>query len=184
MIISLDDLKDLLKITKSDNDEWMQFRLDAIETMIVNKTNNKFINPNTKICDYLKFENNQIIGVGINFVNMGYSQGNDIVVFNSKFNDGHYIIESVNDNTLTLTTNVKSEESNASIGVVNYPYDIISGVVKLMDYDIKMADKIGVKSETISRYSVTYYDMNSSENVEGFPSALLAFIKKYKKMGW
>lgn len=47
-----------------------------------------------------------------------------------------------------------------------------------------MAGKIGIKSETISRMSTTYYDMTATENTDGYPSALLSFLKKYEKMRW
>ena len=68
--------------------------------------------------------------------------------------------------------------------LVEYPADILSGVVKLLKYDAKMGDKLGLKSESVSRMSKTYYDVNASENIEGYPAALMSFLDKYKELRW
>ena len=39
----------------------------------------------------------------------------------------------------------------------------------------------GVKSETLSRYSVTYFDQDANNQVMGYPVALLGFLKPYMK---
>lgn len=70
------------------------------------------------------------------------------------------------------------------VTLVNYPPDIKRGVKKLIQYDKKMSGKIGIKSETISRMSTTYYDVNAAENIEGYPVSLLSFLKKYERIRW
>ncbi len=43
-------------------------------------------------------------------------------------------------------------------------------------YDLKsMGAKLGIKSESIARMSITYYDVNASDNIEGFPAAKFSF---------
>jgi hypothetical protein len=74
--------------------------------------------------------------------------------------------------------------SDAVITLVVYPADIKQGVKGLIKYDKNFADKKGIKSETISRMSLTYYDVNSAEAVNGYPAAEMSFIKKYTKMRW
>ncbi|WP_336272164.1 hypothetical protein [Lactococcus lactis] len=54
----------------------------------------------------------------------------------------------------------------------------------MLQYDVTMGDKLGIKSESIARMNITYYDMNSSESINGYPASLFGFLKKYKKMRW
>ena len=72
----------------------------------------------------------------------------------------------------------------AMVTKVEYPADIKRGIKKLIEYDKAMAGKVGIKSETIARMSITYYDVNTAENTDGYPSSLLSFLKKYEKMRW
>lgn len=117
----------------------------------------------------------------------GLRVGDTVEINDTKYNNGLYVVK-----TLTLT-GIEVEETTPFIdetceeGIVTkvaYPADIITGVKKLIEYDVKMGGKAGIKSETISRMSVTYYDVNSTENVDGYPASLLSFLKKYKKMRW
>lgn len=62
-----------------------------------------------------------------------------------------------------------------------YPMDIKMGVVNLMKWELNNRDKVGVASETISRHSVTYFNMDAGNAVMGFPSSLLGFLKPYMK---
>lgn len=73
---------------------------------------------------------------------------------------------------------------DAFLTKIEYPADILSGVRKLLTYDAKMRDKVGLKSKTVSRMSETYYDQNSGESVNGYPAALMSFINKYKLLKW
>ena len=45
----------------------------------------------------------------------------------------------------------------------------------------KYRPKTGVKSETLSRYSATYFDQDANNQVMGYPVALLGFLKPYIK---
>ena len=62
-----------------------------------------------------------------------------------------------------------------------YPMDVKMGVVNMMKWDLNNRDKVGVASETISRHSVTYFNMDAGNSVMGFPVSLLGFLKPYKK---
>jgi hypothetical protein len=64
---------------------------------------------------------------------------------------------------------------------VEYPADVKLGVVNLLKWDFGNRDKVGIKSETISRHSVTYFDIDSSNQVMGYPVSLLGFLESYKK---
>lgn len=62
-----------------------------------------------------------------------------------------------------------------------YPMDVKMGVVNLMKWELDNRDKVGVQSETISRHSVTYFNMDGDNSVMGFPKALMGFLKPYMK---
>lgn len=101
-------------------------------------------------------------------------------------NDGLYVVESITDGEITLdrAPRVSGTFSSAILSLVVYPADIRAGVIKLIEYDKKMGSKVGIKSETISRMSTTYYDATASESTSGYPASLMNFIKKYEKMRW
>ena len=62
-----------------------------------------------------------------------------------------------------------------------YPMDVKMGVVNLMKWELDNRDKVGVQSETISRHSVTYFNMDGDNSIMGFPKALMGFLKPYMK---
>ena len=64
---------------------------------------------------------------------------------------------------------------------VEYPADVKEGVINLLIWDVQNRGKIGVKSETLSRHSVTYFDLDASNQVMGYPVSLLGFLTPYVK---
>jgi len=64
---------------------------------------------------------------------------------------------------------------------VEYPVDIVQGVINLMKWEVENREKVGIKSETLSRHSVTYFDQDANNTVMGYPVALLGFLQPYMK---
>lgn len=161
-----------------------QSDLDAFETSIRELTHNNF-----QIFD-IRLKSLSILGKTITSSlgsTKGMRVGDTVEINDTIYNDGLYVIDTLTDTSITVVSETDLFEEDADEGIltlVRYPADVIKGVTKLIEYDKKMADKIGVKSESISRMSVTYYDVNASENAEGYPKALLDFIHKYEKMRW
>lgn len=60
-----------------------------------------------------------------------------------------------------------------------YPADVKMGVVNMLKWDAEK--KVGIQSETISRHSVTYFNMDGDNSVMGYPKSLLGFLKPYMK---
>lgn len=73
---------------------------------------------------------------------------------------------------------------DGSLVKVYYPLDVIAGVKKLLQYDINTASLVGIKSETVSRLSTTYFDMTASESEGGYPRSLITFMYKYRRLDW
>lgn len=60
-----------------------------------------------------------------------------------------------------------------------YPKDIKLGVINLLKWDLEK--KVGIQSETISRHSVTYFNMDGENAVMGYPKSLFGFLKPYMR---
>ena len=69
----------------------------------------------------------------------------------------------------------------ARIGKVVYPEDVIQGALSMLQWDNSMAKKQGIKSESLSRYSVTYKDLSSGNSVMGYPLEVISFLQPYMK---
>lgn len=159
-----------------------QEELNGLEEAIRAYTSNNFQVRNVRLEDVV-FTSSLITSPDST---LGFKEGNTIQVSNDKYNNGLYVIKAVEDNRLTFETDsfIPHKATDTLVTLVKYPADILFGVQKTLKYSAKMDDKIGVKSESISRMSKTYYDVNATENIEGYPAALMTFLNKYKKLRW
>lgn len=177
MIISLEDaLKICPDVTQED--------LDGIEKSIRVLTNNPFQNRRVRF-KRIRFENEATIAILDDI--QGLRAIDTVQVSGSKWNDGLYVVDQIDGSMINLKGNSRlftGTDPDAFLTKVEYPADILSGVRKLLAYDSKMRDKVGLKSKTVSRMSETYYDQNSGESVNGYPAALMSFINKYKLLKW
>ena len=64
---------------------------------------------------------------------------------------------------------------------VEYPMDVKMGALNMLKWDLENRDKIGIQSETLSRHSVTYFNMDGNNSSMGFPKSLLGFLVPYRK---
>lgn len=60
------------------------------------------------------------------------------------------------------------------------PPDVQMGIVSMVAWSLKTADKQGIASETLSRHSVTYVQLGE-DSVMGFPKGIMAFCKPYRR---
>ena len=157
--------------------------LDALETSVRELTNNNFQNVHIRFKG-IEFMANNLIAVKDSIV--GLKVGDTIEVNYSHYNDGLFVIEEIAGKQIKVqgTPFFVANTSGAMLTLVQYPADVKAGLKKILSYNLKMADKIGIKSESISRMSTTYYDVNASEAVDGYPAALVSFLQKYEKMRW
>lgn len=157
--------------------------LDAFEQSVRALTNNNFQNRNVRYQNVELIEPN-IIKLKAEVI--GLRKGDTVEVNYSDYNDGLYVIEEILEKEIKVENEpfLAEKTSGMIMTKVEYPADIQRGIKKLIEYDKKMAGKVGVKSETISRMSTTYYDVNATENTDGYPASLLSFLNKYEKMRW
>lgn len=176
MILTLDEAKKL-------NPEVTQNDLDAFEVAVRKLTNNNFQNQSVRFTG-LNFEEPDLIT--LNTKPFGLRIGDTIQINETGYNDGLFVIKVIDGTQITVEDGefFGQKEKYALLTKVEYPADIKAGIEKLISYDKVLAKKRGIKSETISRMSVTYYDVNSTEVVDGYPASLMTFLDKYNKMRW
>lgn len=176
MIISLGDARAI-------DDSITQDDLDALEAACRSLTNNNFQNR------HIRFKEIEFVGTNLIAIQdpiVGLKVGDTIEVNYSHYNDGLFVIEEIAGKQIKVqgTPFFVANTGGSMLTLVQYPADVVRGIKKLIEYDKKMASKIGIKSESISRMSTTYYDVNASENIDGYPASLLSFLTKYEKMRW
>lgn len=156
--------------------------LDAFETMVRTVTKNRFQVKGARIRS-LTFTEMTLTALSVpSWVIVGAT----LQVSATELNDGLYEVEAINGNDITLkgAAFIPGTYEKAYASLIRYPADVKAGVLKLIEYAAKTADKVGVKSESISRYNVTYFDLTAGETKNGYPAYLMEFLKNYEKVGW
>lgn len=170
MIISVSRLRGF--ISTNEIDEVLEAKLQSLELLIRKYTNNNFQNRNIRYsCD---IESNKLM-----FTSLYLKEGDTIQISESKYNNGLYVIKSLNGG-ITLDKDIY-DEPNVLVTKVEYPMDVQMGVVNLIKWDEENRSKVGIQSETISRHSVTYFNMDGDNSIVGYPKSLVGFLKPYMK---
>ena len=171
MIISVEEAKELITF---DNwtDAKIERKLKAIEQVIRTYTNNNFqqrsyrrtadIVGSLLVCEAL----------------IPFDVGDTVQISESGLNEGLFTVAEVEDATFTVNENVK-DENDVLVTKVAYPEDVVDCCLNLLEWELKNRSKVGIKSETLSRHSVTYEDSNSF--FMGYPKGLLGCLSLYKK---
>ena len=107
-----------------------------------------------------------------------FSVGDTLQISKSN-NAGLYEITATGENT-ALDGELYDEPYNLVTKVV-YPADVVAGALRLLDWKFTKADKVGVQSESISRHSVSYFNMDGDNSIMGYPKSLFGFLKPYRK---
>lgn len=172
MIISVEEVKK--HITTTLDDSVLAAKLEALELLIRKYTNNNFQKRGyRRTADIV---GGLFIGDGLT----PFREGDTVQVSESAINEGLYTIASVDDLTFRVNEDV-IDDTNVLVTKVDYPMDVKLGAVNMLKWDLENRDKVGIQSETISRHSVTYFNMDGDNSVMGYPKSLLGFLKSYMK---
>ena len=172
MIIAVDEVMKLPEFASQDADV-IEGKLVAAELMIRAYTHNNFQNR------YVRFtagsSDKTLLGTS------DYLEVGDTVQISQSYaNDGLYTVTELKDGCTTVDRKLFALDSNL-VTKVEYPADIKAGVLELLKWDLNNRAKAGTKSETLSRHSVTYWDQDATNQVMGYPVALMGFLKPYMK---
>ena len=170
MIITVNDLKNQINVGNA-TDEQITIKLDAIEAVIRAYTNNNF-----------QMRDVRFVGHADGMCVYGHPQfftvGDTVQISQSGINDGLYMVTAVAEDHLELDKALMECPINL-VTKIKYPADVIQCAVDLYAWKQAKGEKVGIKSETISRHSVTYED--SGTLFMGYPTGILNGLKLHKK---
>lgn len=172
MIITVEEFKRY--VTTDEEDSGLEARLSALELLIRAYTHNNFQQRTVRrMADMAG-------GMLIMDALQPFKVGDTVQVTESDFNEGLFTVTEADDATITVKGDTFDEDDVLVTRVV-YPMDVKMGVVNLMKWEMNNREKVGVQSESISRHSVTYFNMDGDNSVMGYPKSLMGFLKPYMK---
>lgn len=176
MIISVAELKTYISTTVSDS--VLEGKLQALELLIRKYTNNNF--QIRKIRDYADTSSDDKT-ITLYMGNIPLQVNDTIQISNSEYMPNMLCtIDSITGNAIVVNENI-FDENEVMITKISYPQDVKMGVVDLMKWELDNRSKVGIQSETISRHSVTYFNMDGDNSIMGYPKSLMGFLRPYKK---
>ena len=170
MIISIEKLKSFISIDMED--QALQMRLSALESLIRKYTNNNFQNRNIRTV--AKVVDGTIYGDFSRF------KPEDTIQISAGVNEGLYVIQSTDGTSANVDKDVYDVD-NILVTKVEYPDDVVMGVINMLSYDVTMRKKQGIQSETISRHSVAYFNQDGTNTSMGYPKSLVGFLEPYRR---
>lgn len=175
MIVNVEYLFSLPEFRGKSESE-LNDTLKAVELMVRAYTKNNFQN------EAIRFEaeaySDKIFGKS-----PFLKAGDTIQISKSLVNDGLYTIKEITDTFIRVDADLFYTKSN-TVTKVEYPVDVIQGVIDLMKWEVNNREKVGIKAESLSRHSVTYFEQNAGNTVMGYPVSLLGFLQPYMKAGF
>ena len=172
MIMTVQDYR-LLNPNDPETDSALEARLRALESVIRAFTNNNFQKR------AFRFSCPVIGGKLFHSTNL-LKEDDTVQISESALNDGLYVVHDIGSDTISLDADLYDEDYVLVTKIV-YPHDVKMGIVNLLKWENANRDKVGIASETLSRHSVTYFDMNGENSLMGYPKALLGFLQPYMK---
>lgn len=157
--------------------------IKAMENSIISHTNNHFHFPNYSPT-IISIEGKRITFGGVNLFKMH----DTIEIVGIQYYDGFHHVTSVGTNWIEIDVDFDIpfviEGAIGSLFLIKFPADVKAGVKKVWKHEQSTSEKVGVKSESISRWSVTYEKPTTGGSINGLPSYLFDFLQPYEKMGW
>lgn len=171
MLLTVDEVRAF--INTSEEDEGIESRIQSLELLIRKYTNNNFQNRS--------FRTSCVAMAQMLYTDYPlFKAGDTVQISMSIYNNGLYVIEQIQDGFIILDKNL-IDEPKVLVTKVEYPQDVKMGAINMIKWDLENRDKVGIQSETISRHSVTYFNMDGENSTMGYPKSLLGFLYPYKK---
>lgn len=175
MIMTVTEFRQFVE-TEEEN-QVLEEKLQALELLIRAYTNNNFMARAFRTVAVAVADGNKLVYSG----NVPFEVGDTLQITESEYMPNNLVtIDGLSDGEISVNEKIYNE-SGVVITKVKYPTDIKMGVVNLLKWELDHRDKVGVSSETISRHSITYFDMNGDNALMGYPKSLLGFLKPYKR---
>lgn len=174
MIISVEDAKKEINDFKGWPDDKIKRKLKAIEQAIRSHTNNNFQDRDCR-------RTADIVGGSIYVEALTpFEVGDTVQISESGLNKGLFTVATVDDTSFTVEEAVKDEQ-NVLVTKIVYPDNVIDCAYNLLEWELNNRGKVGIQSESLSRHSVTYFNMDGDNSSMGYPVSLLGCLKPYRK---
>lgn len=175
MIISVEEAKRLVEFGDW-TDEKIERKLKAVEQTIRSYTNNNFQKRGFRVWA-------DIIGsVFISESLIPFKIGDTVQVSESVYNKGLFTVSDVAGDTTFEVNEDTHEETSVLVTKVEYPDDVVDCALNLLTWEVNNRSKVGIQSETLSRHSTTYFNLDSANQIMGYPASLLGCLKAYRKV--
>lgn len=175
MIVKVETLTSMDEF-RGVNESTLERKLNSVEQLIRAYTNNNFQNRAVRF--EARSEGSKLIATET--VLPFLKEGDTVEISQSTVNDGLYVVKAVSGDTVTVDHDLFLIGYNL-VTKIQYPADVQEGVINLLQWEIENRQKVGIKSESLSRHTVTYFDQDASNQVMGYPVALLGFLAPYIK---
>ena len=163
----------LLNPNDTETDQALEAKLQALESVIRAYTNNNFQKRSFRFsCP--------VINGNLYYSTNLIKSGDTVQISESALNDGLYVVQDIGSDTIALDAELYDEDYVLVTKVI-YPQDVKMGVVNLLKWENENRAKVGIASETLSRHSVTYFNMDGDNSLMGYPKSLLGFLQPYLK---
>ena len=175
MIMTVAELRRFIQT--DEEDQVLEAKLQALELSIRAYTNNNFqIRAYRAVAVAMAEGNALLVNTAVPFL-----PGDTLQITDSDLMpDCLVTVASVSFGEIKVNEDL-ADESGVVITKVKYPQDVKMGVVNLMKWEMDNREKVGVASETISRHSVTYFNMDGDNSIMGYPKSLMGFLRPYMK---
>lgn len=168
MIIDLQTAREY--VTANLPDALLISKINAIEQIVRSETNHSF--QDTRIRFYAPVLDGVIQGTH-QYITVG-----DNIQIGESVNEGMYTVTAIESGTIEVDRPLHPTSHNMITKVI-YPDAVKMGALNMLKWDLENRSKVGIKSESLSRHSVTYYDMDAQNSAAGYPVALLGFLEPY-----
>lgn len=173
MIMTVAELRQF--VTTDEDDQVLEARLQALELLVRAYTNNNFQKRAFRAVAVAMADHKLLIQSANPF-----KTGDTLQITESELNAGLVTVSASSNDAITVKESLY-DEGGVVITKVVYPADVKLGVANMLKWQLENGDKVGVSSETISRHSVTYFNMDGDNSTMGFPKAVLGFLRPYMK---
>ncbi len=163
----------LLNQSDPETDQALEAKLQALESVIRAYTNNNFQKRSFRFsCP--------VINGKLHFTTNLLKVDDTVQISESALNDGLYVVHDIGSGSISLDAELYDEDYVLVTKVV-YPADVKMGVVNLLKWENANRDKVGIASESLSRHSVSYFNMDGENSLLGYPKSLLGFLTPYQR---
>lgn len=174
MIMTVAELRQF--VTTGEEDQALEARLQALELLIRAYTNNNFQQRGFRIEADIRG------GVFMSESLIPFAVGDTVMISQSDLqSDCLCTVKEITDDTTFTVNESCADDDCILVTKVVYPADVKLGVANMLKWQLDNGNKVGVASETISRHSVTYFDLSGDNSAAGFPKALTGFLRPYMK---